>query len=154
MAKAINVLLVEDDIDIRESLTRLFRKFGFGVTACKDFSEAKNALDAQQKDRPVDIVVTDYNYPGTDGYDRGGAELVRYVHEEYAGMPILLMTGAVRSWQKENPDFSEIPVIAKPFRVATLIAKINEALKAKGKPSIDVGVFERKPGPAHVPGHG
>ena len=80
------VLLVEDDRDGRRLYAAWLEQAGFHVI------EAHNGLQALERavdDRP-DIVVTDLNIPGIDGY-----ELTRRLKSDprTQGIPILAVTG-------------------------------------------------------------
>lgn len=75
----LRVLLVEDDSDLRESLTILLEIYGASVTAV---GSARDALQALEQNTP-DVLLSDLSMPGEDGYaligkvralpaDRGG----------------------------------------------------------------------------------
>jgi CheY-like chemotaxis protein len=82
------VLLVEDDRDGRRLYASWLEQVGFHVI------EAHNGLQALELavDRRPDIVVTDLNIPGIDGY-----ELTRRLKNDPRtdGIPILAVTGYV-----------------------------------------------------------
>jgi len=60
----IRVLLVEDDIDFRESLESFLNAAGFEVRAIGD----ADSLDAELANHRPDVVVLDVNLPGMDGF--------------------------------------------------------------------------------------
>jgi two-component system, cell cycle response regulator DivK len=85
-ADAPNVLLVEDDRDGRRLYAQWLRDAGFQV------HEAHNGLQALERalDLRPDLVVTDLNIPGIDGF-----ELTRRLRQDarVAQVPILAVTG-------------------------------------------------------------
>lgn len=61
--KSRRVLVVEDDVDIRELLVEYFRARGYAVTGAEDGRAAVTALERAA----FDLVLTDLQLPGTDG---------------------------------------------------------------------------------------
>ncbi len=59
----LRILLVEDEADTREVLTKLYEQAGATVTAV---SSAAQAIESYKRSRP-DLVVSDVGLPGTDG---------------------------------------------------------------------------------------
>jgi len=80
------VLLVEDDIDGRRVCADWLTHAGF------DVHEAHNGLQALERafDTPPDVVVTDLNIPGIDGF-----ELTRRLKSDprTSEVPVLAVTG-------------------------------------------------------------
>jgi PAS domain S-box-containing protein len=89
----VKVLVVDDELDMRDFLSVSLRQYGADVTALGSVGEAVAAL---QRDRP-DVVVSDIGMPGEDGYalirqiralgpERGGevpaAALTGFAHGE------------------------------------------------------------------------
>lgn len=87
-AKAVErlkVLLVEDDLDLREGWTDVFDLLGHELHA---FQGAYDALvELQVGD--ADVLITDYYLP-----DLNGLDLARRVREENATLPIVVLTGS------------------------------------------------------------
>jgi CheY-like chemotaxis protein len=85
-ADAPNVLLVEDDREGRRLYAQWLRDAGFQV------AEAHNGLQALERalDSRPDVVVTDLNIPGIDGF-----ELTRRLKHDprVSHVPILAVTG-------------------------------------------------------------
>jgi CheY-like chemotaxis protein len=80
------LLIVDDEEDIREMLSRHFRYLGYDVdTACN----GKDALDklAQKK---VDILISDIMMP-----ELNGVELLRNVRNDYPMVRPIMITGYV-----------------------------------------------------------
>ncbi|MGB4101285.1 MAG: response regulator [Alphaproteobacteria bacterium] len=80
------VMLVDDHDNLRASIALLFKSNGHQVTACRDFKSAVEALEKQKK--PVDLLLSDWNYPGQKADSRaGGFELLRHLVTVAATQP-------------------------------------------------------------------
>ncbi len=114
------VLLVEDDLVLREALTETLRLAGHEVLTAKDGTAALQVLEANA----VSTVVTDYQMKPMDGY-----ELLRQVREHHPQLPVLLMTAhgtiehAVRSMIEGATDY-----LVKPFSAQLLIEKLHKII--------------------------
>ena len=115
--KTPNVLIVEDDRELREALCTTLQLAGM-----KYFEAdcAENALVALEK-RNFDIVVSDVNMPGMSGH-----ELLAQVKSKVPGLPMMLITAfgqikdAVDAMQAGADDY-----LVKPFEPQTLIESIE-----------------------------
>ena len=79
-----NILLVEDEANIREVLTLSINAFGHEVLACANPEEAETALNTQQ----FEIVITDLRMDGKDA----GLDIVRMSKDKQDNASILLLT--------------------------------------------------------------
>lgn len=62
--KKINILFLEDDQDLRESISKLLISAGYKITATKDLRTAKEKLNDE-----LDLAIIDINLPDGDGTD-------------------------------------------------------------------------------------
>src|SRR5437870_775152 len=84
----VRVLLVEDDVNTRESLGTLLRHRGARVTATESAAEGLRALERE----PPDVLVSDLGMPGEDGYAL--IRKVRALGQERGGrVPAVALTG-------------------------------------------------------------
>ncbi|MFT7593881.1 MAG: DNA-binding NtrC family response regulator [Paracoccaceae bacterium] len=117
-----NVLIVDDDKEIRESLAEYFRDADW---AAKVADSAKTALDIIQNSRP-DVVVTDVHMPGMDGI-----ELFRRIIEMDPDIPVLMITAygdipmAIEATRSGVVDFIE-----KPFDPERILAAAKQAAES------------------------
>ena len=118
-----NVLVVDDDADVRMLLTMYLALDGFHAEEAED---AGTALDAIRRHRP-DMVLLDVMMPGRDGLDLL-AELRR------AGdIPVIMVTARgeeadrVMGLRLGADDY-----IVKPFSPAELVARITAVLRRRG----------------------
>lgn len=116
------VFIVDDDDDIRTSLTRSLGKRGFEV---RTFSSAPEFLDGYNRNDPGCLIL-DHGMPGMTGL-----ELQAHLNKNDILIPIIFITGhggvpeSVRAIQAGAIDFLE-----KPFRQDVLIERITAALAA------------------------
>lgn len=119
------VYIVDDDRDIRRSLSRALQKRGFDVEA---FDSAQAFLSAYAPDR-TGCLVLDYGMPDMNGLELQ-AELLRRNHT----IPIIFITGhggvpeSVQAMKAGAIDFLE-----KPFRQNVLDERIRSAFEAHDK---------------------
>jgi len=78
-----NILIVDDEYSVRDSLEQWFRKDGYHTGSAKD---ALEALDRVQ-DRAWDVALLDIRMPGMDGL-----ELQKRVHELQPRLAVIMMT--------------------------------------------------------------
>ena len=110
--RPLTVLLVDDEPLVRSGTAEMLRESGHHVV------EAQGGADALRQVRAgleVDAVVTDYMMPSMNGAELAG-ELARIK----SGLPILVVTGYAGSGLD-----TELPVLAKPFRQADLLAALH-----------------------------
>ncbi len=113
------VLLVEDEVLVRTTLTSVLDRARFKVIAA---SNADEALEVLASVSGISIVVTDVklSLSSIDGF-----ELARKVWKERR-IPVLVASGRVAPYEEELP--SAIHFIAKPIHPATLAYMIRTAI--------------------------
>ena len=84
MANKGNLLVVDDELIVRDSLDKWFHEEGYDVTVAESAQEAL----AKMAGRRFDLALVDIKMPGTDG-----VELQRRMHEIDAEMLVIIMTG-------------------------------------------------------------
>jgi DNA-binding NtrC family response regulator len=80
------VLIVEDEISIRESLVDLFASDEVSVVSAATLAEAKSALFAQL---PIDLIVTDLRLGGNRD---GGLQVLAAAGLVHARTPVIVLT--------------------------------------------------------------
>jgi PAS domain S-box-containing protein len=86
----VRLLVVEDDVDTRESLATFLRQCGACV---KTVASAADGLEELQRERP-DVLISDLGMPGEDGYTL--VRKVRALEQERGGrVPTIALTGYV-----------------------------------------------------------
>jgi CheY-like chemotaxis protein len=115
----LNVLLVEDDDDIRALYCYMLASAGYKVKAVRNGLEAFAEI---QVNRP-DVVVTDILMPVLSGLDL--IEAVRS-NDELADLPIVAMMSSGENLREEARTAGATDVIAKP----TELVKMREVIEA------------------------
>ncbi len=114
--KQYDVLIVEDDVALREALCDTLELEGYHVAAAKNGTEALSMLGKHG----FRLVVSDVQMPVMDGL-----ELLRNMQHHYEQMPVLLMTAygtipkAVEAMQAGAADY-----LIKPFEAKILVDKV------------------------------
>jgi DNA-binding NtrC family response regulator len=119
------VVIVDDEPDMRESVSQWLTLSGFAPMA---FGGAEDALRALGADFPG-VVITDIRMPGMDGM-----ALLKRLTALDSSLPVILITGhgdvpmAVEAMRLGAFDFVE-----KPFDPDHLIALVRKALRARSQ---------------------
>ena len=128
------VLLVEDDERISEPLIRVLRSEGFDV---EHVDAGIPAIDSVVAARP-DLVLLDLTLPDIDGLDV--CRKIRVVHPE---LPIIMLTARAEEMDViVGLNAGADDYVAKPFRLAELVARIRARLRV-----IDHSASARPVGP-------
>ena len=114
------VLLVEDDIRLRENTEMLLRQLSYAVIATATASEALEVL-AHRHD--VNVVLSDIVMPGA----MDGLELARVIKRDYPHIPILLTTGYALGLSDGSAAMG-IPVLRKPYRKQDIARSLRSLL--------------------------
>ena len=122
MAQAKKILLIDDDVDLREALSELliFTE-DFDVFEGGDGAEAFEKI----KQQAYDMVVLDVGLPDIDG-----RELCRLIRKQGVKCPILMLTGhdtdsdTILGLNAGANDY-----ITKPFKFPVLLARIRAQLR-------------------------
>ena len=122
-ALTMHVLVVDDESVIANSLISLLQNHGFEARA---FSSGQATLDYLQ-DNPCDVVITDLNMPGMNGY-----ELTLAIKSNTPKLPVILYSGnaktaSISKWRNSR-YFAAI--LTKPTPFSKLVECIN--LVARG----------------------
>ncbi len=123
-----NILLADDDLAIRESVSSFLSRLGHRVLACSDGSEALAVLGAE----PVHLVLSDIQMPNMGGYD-----LLRNIRENplWESVIVVLFTGhgdvksAVEAMRNGAYDYLLKPIDVRELAIVT--GRIGEFLALK-----------------------
>jgi DNA-binding NtrC family response regulator len=111
------ILLVDDDIDLLNSIAEVLRTRGYFVL---EHSDPREALESVRMNENLDCVLADVEIPGMDG---SLLAEVRRIHPTVEG---LLMTGNIRWWGPASSD--DIDCLRKPFSCEELLEAIEDRL--------------------------
>ncbi|HEX4172607.1 MAG TPA: ATP-binding protein [Acetobacteraceae bacterium] len=110
------IMLVDDDDDVRQTLTAMLDAAGYTVAS---FGTPRQALEELRRESLVDVMVVDFAMPELRG-DDFAAEARRLRHT----VPIIFVTG----YAEPAAIRSEPRVLQKPFRAASLIRMVEQAV--------------------------
>jgi two-component system NtrC family sensor kinase len=79
-----NILVVDDEEHIRDSLVRVLEREGYILHQAESGEQALAVL----KEKPVDLVISDHNMPGMSG-----VELLKLVRERHPNVLRIMLTG-------------------------------------------------------------
>ena len=114
------ILFVEDDIAVRDLVTRILSEKGFGVLSAGDAYEAIRHLAEHQ----VDLIFTDIIMPSMDGVQL--AKQARLMRPE---IKVLFATGYAQK-AMERGAARHGKVLFKPLREAEVIREVEAVLAA------------------------
>lgn len=133
MAKP-QILIVEDDRDLREALVTTLELARFRV---READSAEQALE-RLAEASVDMVVSDVNMPGMSGH-----QLLDEIQRHYPGLPTMLITAygqisdAVHAMQAGATDY-----LVKPFEPQVLVEAVQRIVGGNRSRGSDQPVAE------------
>lgn len=120
-----SILIVEDQPELAQMIADLLEEAGYATHLAADGEQALAALAAQ----PPDLVLTDVNMPGLDGY--GLAERIKTIPTT-AGIPIVMMSAQDgRGARVIGLQSGAVDYLAKPLDPAELLAKVRNLLQLR-----------------------
>jgi two-component system response regulator PhoP len=118
------VLIVEDEVALRDSLKEKLAGAGFTVDVASDGEEGLFAA----LEFPLDVAIVDLGLPKVSGL-----EVIRRVREQRKSYPILILTARDR-WQDkvEGLQAGADDYVAKPFHFEEVLARVQALLRRSG----------------------
>lgn len=115
------ILLVEDDLDTRFAMSKLFELEGFEVSTASDGQEAYLKAQAEKPD----VIVTDLNMPNLSGLD-----LIRLLKDDgmLAGVPIVAMSAVEKQYLNRARELGAAAVCQKPIEFDQFISLILQIM--------------------------
>jgi two-component system response regulator PilR (NtrC family) len=115
-----DILVVDDELSMREFLKILLEKEGYSVTTAPDASAALGMIEEET----CKLVISDVKMPGI-----GGLTLLERIKEINSNIPVIMITAyaspenAVRAMKDGAFDY-----ITKPFKVDEIIDNVRKAI--------------------------
>ncbi len=118
------VLLVEDELLLREGVQEVLEVHGYKVMVAGDGVEALALLGRT----PVSLIISDLVMPNMNGVD-----FVQRVRHQFPKLPIIVASGSPGAVMKRlGIDSIQVPgataCIMKPFKSAELLALVKQVL--------------------------
>ena len=120
-AKAMRILVVEDDPDLNRQLTEALKTAGYVVDSAKDGEDGHFLGDTE----PYDAVVLDIGLPRMDGIS-----VLEAWRRAGRKMPVLILTARDR-WSDKvaGIDAGADDYVAKPFHIEEVLARIRALVR-------------------------
>jgi two-component system response regulator RegX3 len=129
-----NILVVEDEVALAETIAYNLRAEGFKVQLVHDGSLAL----ARFREGKPDLVLLDIMLPGLDGL-----EVCKRVRKE-SDVPVIMLTAKAREIDKVvGLEVGADDYIAKPFGMMELIARVRALLRRTVRPTVEDPVLAR-----------
>jgi PAS domain S-box-containing protein len=116
-----NILVVEDNDDVRELAGAMLQMAGYDVVAV---ASGERALEILDDAGPFDLLFTDVIMPG----GMNGLELIEHVHARLPDLPVLVTTGYMEELPGAANRSQGLNVLAKPYQHQDLLDRIGKAL--------------------------
>ena len=117
------LLVVDDSLTLRQTLTKALNKFGYQVIQAENGREAISQL---QQNTQIDLVVCDIEMPHLNGF-----EFLNIVNQdrELGQKPIIMLTSrSADKYRKIAHELGASAYLTKPFNERELLATINSFL--------------------------
>ncbi len=119
-----NILVVDDEIGIRELLSEILADEGHSIFLAENAAQARD----QRRNNPPDLVLLDIWMPDTDGVSL----LKEWAAAGLLTMPVLMMSGhATIDTAVEATRIGALDFLEKPIALAKLLASVKRALAVK-----------------------
>jgi len=128
-AKAKLILLVDDDEDIRDSVSYILKKAGYRVETAVDGEEGLRQIDALKPD----LLILDLMLPRY-----GGFEVLRRLQSgASAGLPVIIVTGRYTDRATSeliSQESNVVELMEKPVKANVLLSAIERSLAPRAAP--------------------
>ena len=118
------VLVIDDDVSIRDMLAEVLGDAGYGVEAAADGVEALRMIKAS----PPDLIVTDIIMPEQDGVG-----VMLQLAKEHPNVKVIAISGGGRispeSYLYMAQKFGALKTFTKPFDINEFLDAVKELLK-------------------------
>ncbi|RMG16345.1 MAG: response regulator [Planctomycetota bacterium] len=117
-----SVLVVEDEVSVRQVLVRLLEDHGYRVRAV---ASAEDALRAWEEEGPFSLLLSDVVLPG-----QSGPALARSLRRRVPELRALFVSGYAPESTVSAAELAELNLIPKPFAREDLLCRVRAALDA------------------------
>ncbi len=117
-----HILVAEDEVHMRRTLSVILKKAGYTVSKAKDGPDALKKIKASKEQvKPIDLLLTNIQFSGMTS-----KELISELNRQNISLPVILLTEyedqtVTDSFQQDD----DIRIIEKPFNTKDFIKQIN-----------------------------
>ncbi|MCI0670589.1 MAG: response regulator [Myxococcaceae bacterium] len=112
-----SVLLIEDDVDLRETERLLLDDAGYDVVTAADGAEALRRVE----EAPPDVILLDMRMPVMDGWT-----FARELHARYGDRFPLVVVTAAEDARARAREVGARDVLGKPFDIDDLLLTVEQ----------------------------
>lgn len=117
------LLIVEDEIELCDTIAKILHKSGYEVDTCYDGEDALDMILGEE----YDLIVLDLNLPGINGM-----ELLRTLRQENEETKVLILSARSQIMDKvDGLDAGANDYMAKPFHLEELEARIRSLTRRR-----------------------
>jgi two-component system chemotaxis response regulator CheY len=123
-----NVLVVDDEPDIRKSVRLILTKAGYDVIEAEDGEKGIAAVRSGDNPLLLNAIICDLQMPKI-----GGMEAIAYFRSQFPSCPVIVLSGT-GTIDKAKTLFKQgvVEFLSKPVEPGELTAAVHEAVKRSG----------------------
>lgn len=123
----IKILLMEDDLDLCQSIQQELMKNGYSVDCCNDGEIAM--LYALNTDYGYDLAIVDRMLPVIDGLT-----IIKAMRRKNIQIPVIIITGmSALDDRVDGLDGGADDYLVKPFHIRELMARVRALTRGRSK---------------------
>jgi two-component system phosphate regulon response regulator OmpR len=127
MGDGVRILVVDDDVRLRDLLVRYLGESGFRVRSAADAV----SMEIERRREPADLLVLDLMLPGEDGLS-----ICRRLRAEQEQLPIVMLTARGEEVDRIiGLEMGADDYLPKPFNPRELLARIRAVLRRRAAPA-------------------
>lgn len=149
------ILLVDDEMELTEPLSRLLTREGYRVDVADDGEQALKAIEQQrQQSTAYDLLILDWMLP-----QQSGLEVCQALRSQGITTPVLFLTAKdTLDDRVQGLDAGADDYLVKPFELRELLARVRALLRRSeqlpGRSAITLGQEESAPTPSRLRSEG
>jgi two-component system, OmpR family, manganese sensing response regulator len=129
------ILLVDDEVELADPLSRLLTREGYKVDAAYDGTSGSELVNT----RNYDLLILDWMLPG-----KTGLEICQELRRQGKTTPVLFLTAKdTLDDRVEGLDAGADDYLVKPFELRELLARVRALLRRFNTPEISVTATQR-----------
>lgn len=120
------ILVIEDDLDIRDSLLEILDIEGYSVVPAANGREAIERLSELENNLP-NLILLDLMMPVMDGFEFRREQLA---HKTWSTIPVVVMSADANVKQKLEATGGPVPAyLKKPVNLDDVLGTVEQSLK-------------------------
>jgi CheY-like chemotaxis protein len=123
------ILLIEDDVDIRQALAEVLEFEGYRVAQASHGLEALKLLRADASDLPA-LILLDLMMPVMNGWEFRAEQLK---DPQISDIPVIVLT-AYPSDHRRGSSLDSVAALSKPIDTSLLLHTIEESMRRHSQP--------------------